>query len=73
MKDSPLQLRLLCHVLAPGLLPVAQLARLNYLLQDGHLDLLVSFELLADGSVDVPQSSPQDGVKLVLYVVFGPA
>lgn len=73
MEDGPLQFRLLCHLLALNLPPVAQLASLHNLLQDSHLDLLVSFELFADGSVDMPQSPPQYRVKLIFYVVFRPA
>lgn len=73
VKDGPLQFRLLCHLLTLDLPPIAQLARLYYFLQDSHLDLLVSFELLADGSVDMPQPPSQYRVKLIFYVVFRPA
>ena len=73
VKDGALELGLLRQLLALHLLPVAQLAGLNDLLQDGHLDLFVSFELFADGGVDVPQSSPQYRVELVFYIVLGPA
>lgn len=57
MKNGPFQLGLLCYFLALYLLPVAELACLDYLLQYSHLDLFVSLELFPDGGIDMPQAS----------------